>query len=324
MRKYVLPLALFTAIGVVVVVLVRMSDEGHKPPPPVIPEARGPVEPEPVGTLLKPRRPTRTSLRQNHWLSELERALGRKDMSEARQYRARVCEQLDVILESEILRKNLFDDIREALEKGEDHRDVVMPMLRVIEDPEATRMIEEEFYRTEDPAERMTLLEAMSHEYHNPETASIWAIDMALNTDSAEHREHAFAVISDFSGDQAITFRTAKAIYDGTTRPKQSVNMIREISRLGLNVEEARTFMRSKLKSPRPRELEWIISEMPSWGDEHDAAQLETLAMEFPAMGDVLRERAGVIRLAIREKKRLPHEDPKPPVTQPSNNPGSR
>ena len=55
----------------------------------VKPKPRGTADPHP----LKPRK-TPTPLERHRWLSELERSLGREDLSHAHYFRGKVCEDL--------------------------------------------------------------------------------------------------------------------------------------------------------------------------------------------------------------------------------------
>ena len=94
MRKYVLPTVIFSAIAAIIVVLVRMSDDSKPtevPPPKEQPEA----VPEPTEDWKTQTRKTRIGLDTHKWMSELERSMGREDLSNARYYRTQVCSQID-------------------------------------------------------------------------------------------------------------------------------------------------------------------------------------------------------------------------------------
>lgn len=307
MRKYVVPLLLFSAIGavVVVVVMINREESRRQKEPPRAQDTNQPDASRDKPGWQSPRN-TPTKLSQNVALSELERALGREDLSNARYFRHQVCTQLDDILQSDVLTRNLLAAIRKyGLEsKDQKRRDVVLPILRVLQHPEATNMIAGEYFKAQSDDERMMLLEAMSHEYHDPKAASVWAIDRALTADTAEKRYRAFEVIKEFSNRPDIVFKTARAIYDGTTRPEQRGAMMDAISGLGERVEAARDFMRQRLRNPQQDEIQAIAGGMASWGTPRDAAHLEALAIEFPAVGDFLRERAEAIRIAIRERQK--------------------
>ena len=57
-----------------------------------------------------------------------------------------------------------------------------------------------------------------------------------------------------------------------------------------------RDFVRAKMRNPRMEEIDRVLNAIESWGDERDAAYLEQLATEFPAMSDHLREKARMVR----------------------------
>jgi hypothetical protein len=315
MRKYLLPLAVFAAIGAVIIILVKSSEE----------PATTDREPAEVKVTPKPgkgtddpfpmeRRKTPTPLERHRWLSELERALGRKDLSHALYFRSKVCEDLDTILQDSELTRNLLNAIRTYGVESDDprRRDVVLPILRVLQHPEATQIIAEEYYRTKSEQERIMLLEAMAHAYHDSEQASVWAVERALNSDNPEHRDRAFDVIRHFTNNPELICRTATQIYDSTTRPEQKLAMIAAIGNQSGVSESARKWLRKKLRNPRPDEIGPVIGFIEGWGDEDDAAVLETLALEFPALADIMRENARAIRRAIGERTGQ-EVDPEPP-----------
>jgi len=305
MRKYLVPLAVFAAVGAVIIILVKSGEESPAPdrePTETNVETkagRGTDDPFP----LEPRT-TPTSLEKHRWLSELERALGRKDLSHAHYFRAQVCADLENILADRELTANLLHAIRTFGVESDDpkQRDVVLPILRVLEHPEATEIIASEYYKAKTEDERIMLLEAMAHVYHDPEQASVWAVERALNSDNEEHRDRAFDVIRHFTSNPELIYRTATQIYESTTRPKQKVEMIRAVGgQSGVN-ESARKWLRKKLHNPQPTEIMAVIGYIEGWGNEDDAAVLETLALEYPALGDFMRERARAIRRGIRER----------------------
>ncbi len=310
MRKYALPVLLFGALGAVVFVLVRMRDQPVKPKRTgSAPEARAEEDPAPAKGGLAKREPTRTSLEENVWMSELERAMKRKDLSNARHFQAKICEEIDKIAADESLAKKLLEDIREFGLESDDpaRRDIMLQMLRVFEHPDATRMIEQEYYKARSPEESMMLLEAMSHDYHDPKRASVWAIEKALTSDNEEHRMFAFQVMNEFSNDPEIAVQTGIAIYEGSTSRKEQVRIVEKISVRGRYVPAAAEWMRKRLRDPRPDEILYITGGIAAWGTEKDAAYLETLAEEFPAIGDQLREQAEQIRI-VRKIEANPHE----------------
>ncbi|MHC4547569.1 MAG: hypothetical protein ACYTEZ_02240 [Planctomycetota bacterium] len=316
MRRYFLPLAVCAAIGVVIVILVKLGEQG---PPETRPEAEGePVTQAPPGRVdpfpLGPRT-TPTALSEHHWLSELERALQRKDLSRAYTFRGRVCEDLDRILQSERLTRNLLNAIREHGVESDDprRRDVVLPILRVLQHPEATQMIEEEYYKARNEQERMMLLEAMSHNYHDPARAAVWAVERALNAETEDDRVRAFEVVERFSYNSQLIFVTARQIYESTTRSVQKAQMMEAISMAAGGLDDARKWLRRKLRNPRADEIGNVIAGIEGWGDEDDAALLETLALEFPGLGDIMRDRARAIRKAAGERVAAEGGEPPPP-----------
>jgi hypothetical protein len=316
MRKYLLPLALFAAIAAVIIILAKRGEE-PKTPNREPPEAESKPKPG-RGTddaLPWERRKTRTPLERHKWLSELERALGREDLSHAHYFRGKVCEDLDTILADSELTANLLHAIREYGVESDDprRRDVVLPILRVLQHPEATKIIATEYYATKNEQERIMLLEAMAHAYHDPEQASVWAVERALNAEKPENRHRAFEVILYFSEDPDLIYRTALQIYQGTTRPQQRAAMLRAIGDESGSSEAARKWLRKKLRNPQPDEVGVVASFVEVWGTEADAAMLETLAVEFPALGDFMRERARAIRRRIREQAGVDPEPESPP-----------
>ena len=302
MRKTWLPIVVCIAIGAIVVTLVKLGEEPqHHPRPRPKPAARKPVPPAKPDPFAQPIK-TPTGLHDNKPLRELERAMAREDLKHARFFRQQVCEEIDQILRSEKLTKNLFDLIKKYGINSQDaaRRDIVLPMLRVIRHPEATTLIEQEYYKAGDEKERMMLLEAMSHDYHNPEEAAEWALERAINATDPEERHRAYEVVDRFSGNPKLVTKLAIQIYSASTRPKQRDQMLESISDHSANEPAAADFLRGLMKNPRPEELIHVITQIEGWGNEDDAAQLDELAEEFPAMGDQLRERARALRIMLK------------------------
>jgi hypothetical protein len=316
MRKYLLPLAVFAAIGAVIIILVKSGEDA--PPPPREPTEVN-VEPEPNRGTDDPfplkRRKTRTPLERHRGLSELERALGREDLSHAYFFRSQVCTDLDTILADGELTANLLHAIRTFGVESDDlrRRDVVLPILRVLKHPEATKIIAAEYYKARSEEERGMLLEAMSHAYHDPEQASVWAVERALNAEAEEVRIRSVQVIERFTANPELIYRTATQIYESTTRPEQRLDMFRVIGDQASASESAREWLRKKLVKPHPDEIGAVLGALGGWVDENDAALLETLAVEYPALGDVMRDRARDIRRVIREQAgEEPEPEPEP------------
>lgn len=310
MRKYLLPLAILSAIGAVVVVLVlqgrsegpqpHKAGEAPPPPGPAIPESVTPIREK----LARP--PTPTSVAENADLSDLELFAAKGDAEKVRIFRARVCDNIDLIVESPKLAADLMETIRRygAESDNEEMRDALLPILRVLPLPEATKMIEEQYFQARNAEERKFLLEAMSHSYHNPERAGLIAVERALNAPTDEERYHAFDVIRNFSGSNDVTFRTAKAIYEGTTRPEQTSLVLETVSRFAYQSPDAAKWMKERLQRVRIEEIQDVLSKIESWGDERDAAFLESLASEFPELGDMLRMKAENLRLVLKDRER--------------------
>jgi len=313
MRKYILPLTVFAAIGAVIVILARWGDEPDRPdrdePVEKAEEAR---QPPPRNTKIGAGFQGNTSLEEHEWLRELERSLAREDLSHAYTYRGKVCEDLETILADRKLTRNLLDAIRKYGVESDDlkRRDVVLPILRVLKHPEATAMISGEYYKAKNEDERMMLLEAMSHEYHDPAQASEWAVERALNSESAEHRFRAWEVIKEFSNDRALLFETSRQIYLGTTRTEQRGIMVRTMSEAAVEVPAAKKWARKQMLNPKPDEIGDVVGGIDAWGDENDADRLDVLAVEFPDMAEFLKDRASSLR---RELKMRAGEEPEPP-----------
>ena len=307
MRRYALPMLLFSAIGAVVVILVlanrESNDKAGKESGETATE-RAKTTPR-TGTLQP--RTTKTSLNENRPLSELERILGRKDLSNAHVARHKVAEQIAEIQQNDTLRRRLIDLIREHGTDSNDkqRRELMLPFLRIVEDPEVTQMIRDEYYQTEDLDERLLLLEAMAHTIHDPETATIWAIDQGLNSEDKTYRDRAYTSIQQFSKSQVLLYKTARGILEGTTRSPQAHEMLFELATIAGGVTEAASFLRRRLKNPRAEEVAIVSRNMAAWGTEKDAAYLEQLATEFPGLSMELRENAENIRKALREKAKM-------------------
>lgn len=320
MRR-LLPLFLLPAAGAVIVLAVKY---GGKEPDAGRPSAAGATAGKGAGTDdlrsgLPPRPPTPTPVTEFPDLSDLERAMERKDRSHARWLVERVCQQMDTVLQSERHTEALLRLIVEKAVRTEDleARDILLPMLRVIQHPAATKIVEEEYYRARTDDERMTLLEALARPYHDPKRAGQLAVERALNADTEEHRFRALDTIVKYASDYQVIFRTAVGVYEGTTRPEQVNQALEAITTAAQLEDPARDWIRGRLKRPRVEELDLLTGSIVGWGTPNDAAQLEALANEFPAMGDQLRERAESIRMRLRHRERAERGESGPPPEPP-------
>jgi len=319
MKKYLLPAVVCLAIGALVFIIVKMGETTTPKEEPgtakQAPEQTQPPVKESGG--LVPYQGA-TSLRQNEPLRELERCLARGDLGKARWYRQRVCEDLDAILASETLTNNLLADIRaNAADVTDlDRRDVVLGMLRVIKDPEATKLIAEEFYRSQSDEERMMLLEAMAHDYHDPKQAAAWVVERALNAATQEDRRQAFTVLERYSNDDDLVVDTALQIYKLSTRPEQRDFVLDAVCSRGAASDRAREWCRERIRKPdaEGKELMMAATYVEFWGDESDAREIEGLAEQYPDMSEFLRERAKMLRDALKRKA---GEEPEPPAELP-------
>ena len=301
MRRYALPLLLFGAVGVVVVILVKTrgdDDAGGVQRDDPEKAAAKPAEKGPTTLLDSGGRNTNTPLKKSRWLSELERVLDRDDLSNAYLYRQKLAEHITEILDDEVLTKNLLDAIRKHAIDSRDpeKRKLLLPLLRVLTTPEATRLIEEEYYRALNDDERLVLLDAMTNPGHNPETASVWAVDMAINSENPTHRHLAFRFFENFDSHRELVISTAKQIYASSTRPLQRQAAIEAITIRSIESKEAQKFVREQLRNPSESEVSYLIDRIEGWATLDDATYLETLATRFPALSMTLRERANKIR----------------------------
>jgi hypothetical protein len=295
MRKYLLPGIVCAAIGALVYLLIQREEptkthetvKKAEPPPAVAPNF--------VGTPAV----TQTRLDENKWLRELERSLQEGNNAEALFFRQKLCEDIDNVVANGKLAKDLLDTIQKYGINSDDpaQRDVVLPILRVLDLPEATRMISEEYYRAKDEKEQMMLLEAMAKPFHDSKQAAVWAVDKALNSPSAENRETAFDVIKTFVVDDDLIVDTAQQIYQGSTDRRQRAIVLREAASRARESERGREFARTVLSgTPEMDDLWVIVGSITSWGTDQDAARLEQLALEIPGMSDALRDHAREIR----------------------------
>jgi len=309
MRKYVLPLLLFSAIGAVIVIYVK--SQGGEEPRELDPDGPGSTKTEQPETktgkslLERGGRDTPTKLGRNRWLSELERVLDRDDLWHAAHYIAKLCANMQDILEDPVLVRNLTAAIQKYAidERDPEKRRLLLPILRVLTTPEATEIVQQEYYRTTDPNERLVLLDAMSNPKHNLDVAGVWAAEMAVNADDPEHRHTAFLYIRNMTPKYTpIVVRTARQIYESSTRPEQRIAAIHSITRRAEDTAEGREFLRDRLRNPRESELDAVLGFIEGWGTMRDAILLESLAARFPAMQRGLRERAEKIRTMQRMK----------------------
>jgi hypothetical protein len=304
MRKYLLPALVCAAIGAIVLLLVN---QGERPRREHVEHAKteAPAESTKPKDLLGNPAVTPTRLDEHKWLRELERALAEGHLDEAMICRQKVCEDMDAILANGKLTKDLLDTIRKYGVESDDlaQRDVVFPILRVFACPEATRIIAEEYYKAKNEDEQMTFLEAMSRTYHDPAQASVWAVDKALNSPSAEHRERAFDVMRNYTVDSDILCKTAMQIYDATTEPRMRETVLKVACERGRESAMGREFVRRVMRAPQGDDIMMIFPSIPNWGTEEDAARLEELANEYPAMKEALLDKARLVRRARQDER---------------------
>jgi hypothetical protein len=302
MRKYLLPAVVCAALGALILLLAKRGEttpgstgrtEAETPAPP-------PPQESPLGTPAE----TRTRLDEHKALREMQRAL-KEGSKNALYYRQQVCEDIAAIAASEKLSKDLLDTIREYMDSDDPAlRDVVIPILRIFENPEATKLIAEKYYRTADEAEQITLLEAMSKPFHDPKTASVWGLDKALNSPSFEHRERAYDILKTYVNDHELLIDASIQLYSASLDERQRQIALRVIGERGDVSATARLFMRRVLRNPQGMaDIATLMAGLSTWGDEDDAARLDQLADEFPAMGQPLRDTASSIRRARAEQR---------------------
>ncbi|MHC4931905.1 MAG: hypothetical protein ACYTGV_06935 [Planctomycetota bacterium] len=325
MRKVVLPLLVLAAMVGVVAVLIYSAQEGatsagtEDSEVGATPESGGSTDTVPKKTFLK-KRQTRTKLSEHKWLSELERALSRPDKSHAYFFRSKVCADIEEIVERDYLTANLLALIRQYGIETDDPkaRDVVLPILRVFEDPRATDLIRAAYPGARTEADQMILLEALSHQYHDPSLAAEWAAEKALTSASDDVRVQAFEMVISNSRNPDVAFQAARRIHDETTRLKQRMFALGQISALAGASDDARDFVRDRLQKARGDELLMLLSDVPSWGEEDDVLMLEKLALDHPGKGDQIRGHATELRRKINERKGLtPDGVPLPPEDRP-------
>lgn len=308
MRKYLLPAVVCAAIGALILLLVK---GGETPKEREIEARKPPALPEKKDMLGDPAR-TPTRIDEHVGLREMQRTLAEGNNAAALYFRQKVCEDMDSLLTNGKLTKDLLETIRKYGIESDDlaQRDVVLPILRILAHPEATRMIGEEYYRARNEAEQMTLLEAMSKPFHDPKQASVWAVDKALNSESAENRERAFDIMKTYVIDDDLLVAAAVQIFDSSTDPRQRSIAIRTISERGRECSLARESARRVLRNPEDDDIAAILPSIANWGTEDDAARLEALALEHPAQAEGLREHAKLVRRARRDEAKLGgHED---------------
>ncbi len=303
MRRYVFPLLVFTAIGAIFVVWWRSRDTITPRPLEKTEKNREQEVDRRKDTGFKPAK-TRTSIDDDRWLRELERALGRKDLSRALQFRQKVCENLDTLLKNEKLTRNLLDLIKENADSDDlRRRDVVIPMLRVVAHPEATDLIEELYYTAKNDDERITLLNAMAREHHDASRAREWMVERALNSTEKKHREAAGYVVYHYVTDDKLMVDVAGQIYSSTLDSVQANRMIEAISTRAPTSAEAVGFLRKRLANPRGNELDVVTELITQWGKDEDADRLVQLAREFPRKAHTLLHTAVTIRAEQRSRR---------------------
>jgi len=301
MRKYVLPAVVCAAIGALILLLVKGGDTAKARHEEAKKEAVATVVPK---SLVGEPAQTPTALDQHKWLRELERTLAEGNIGSAMYFRQKVCEDIETILASEKLTKDLLDTIRRYGTESDDlaRRDVTLPILRILEHPEATKLIGEEYYRARNEDEQMTLLEAMSKPFHDPNQASVWAVEKALTSDSAEIRERAFDIMKTYVINEDLLGQTAMQVYNGSMDERQRQIALRTACDRGRGSSVCREFVRRVLRNPQGEDIMSILPGLANWGDDDDAARLDQLAAENPAMAEALRDQARLVRRARRDE----------------------
>jgi len=331
MARYVLPLIVFSAFAAILVIWVRGNDSGDGGTTRNLDQTSnsdsngGDDKPVNPNGITK-RRDTPTSLRRHKWLSELERVLARGDLSKAYYFRSKVTESIDEILADETLTNNLLNAIKKyAIEdRDKENRKLLLPILRVLTTQEATDLIEEEYYRVSDENERIVLLDAMSVSKHNPELAAPWAVDMAVHSEDPNHRDLAFQFYKVQNLRADTVTEVAVQIYESSSRPDQRMDALSEISRRSPESEQGRKFIRDRLRNPQENELTWLLGTIEAWGMEKDAIYIESLAGQFPAMTEALKEQAERIRMHRRQRAAAAGKPQLPPRDPPKDPPKDR
>lgn len=304
MRKYLLPAVVCAAIGALVLLLTKRGETTPGSHGRTVTETPAPPPPQesPLGQPAE----TRTRIDEHKALRELQRALAEKS-GNALLYRQQVCEDMAAICASEKLSKDLFDTIKEYMDSDDPAlRDVVIPILRVFENPEATKLIAERYYRAADEAEQITLIEAMVKPFNDPKQAVVWGLDKALSSPSFEHREAAYDILKTYINDNELLVDASIQLYSTSLDERQRQLALRVIGERGDVSATARSFMRRVLRNPQGMaDITTAMAGLPTWGDEDDAARLEQLADEYPAMGQPLRDQARNIR-RVRADQRNP------------------
>jgi hypothetical protein len=308
MRRYLLPAVVCAAFGALVLLLANRGESAGDRRQSTTADVPA-LQPTPQRHLDKPA-DTRTRLDEHKDLRELQRSLA-GNLVRALDYRQRVCEDLPAIRASERLSKDLLDTIREYIDSDDAaRRHVVIPILRVFEHPEATRMIAERYARTTDEAEQMTLLEAMAKPFHDPKQAAVWGLDKALTSPSAESRERAFDILRSYITDNDLLVSTSMLVYSGAPDERQRQLALRVIDDRKDVCPAAREFLRRVLRRPNSSEdVLTIAASLASWGDDDDASLLEQLANEYPMIAETLREQARIVRRLRADRKAPPTRD---------------
>jgi len=300
MRRYLLPLVLFSAIAAVIVIVLNSDDGTRKSTrEPDAENTKERVEkeaPTDPGSVAK--RNTPTPLERHRWLSELERALMRDDLSNAYWFRSKVSEDIDSILADKQLYDNLMSAIRKYAIDTDDleRRKLLLPLLRVIDTDEAMALIEQEYYKALNDEERIFLLQAMADPHHSPQTAVPWIVDMALNSTDENHRQLALDAVWKLQSHYDVVYEASRQILEGSTRPNQRIMAIEAVGRSATESMGARDFIRERLKRPNDEELETFLVSMDGWGSLEDAERIRAMAREYPAHAEIFIEHATRMR----------------------------
>jgi hypothetical protein len=125
-----------------------------------------------------------------------------------------------------------------------------------------------------------------------------------MTSPSAEHRERAYDILKTYINDDELLISTSMQVYAVSPDDRQRQLALRTVVERGEISATARDFTRRQLRSPRDvQDVLTMMGYMLVWADEDDAAQLERLADEFPAVAMPLRTQAQEVRRQVAQKQ---------------------